>query len=190
MKKNIISQMMFSARLNDRQTMKALSLGFNLKFQGKKELKEKNERNISKVGKKALRLNLHDSSGNIITVGGNLLFKGHPKGKVENLSPRKSLQDLCKLGYKFLKIHLFQKEGQDFGFLRVYMSKDVSSPLTITPDQVLFLKTHFLRDFRTCTGFIHLDPENDPPNVTFNFGGPITSSTELKEKKEDLKIII
>jgi len=186
-KKVFVEQVMFSIRLNEKQTEKALRLGFLLKTQTLEDLQRKNQQNIAEVGKKALRLGIRDSAGNPITVGGKLIFKGYAKGKVENLSPQKSLQDLHVLKYKFSKIHLFQKEGQDSGFLRIYISKNPSSQPKVSPDQVLFLKAHFQRYYRMCVGFIHPSPKTEPPNVTFNFGGPMTDNAELQEKTEDLK---
>ena len=190
MKKINVPQTMFSLRLNEKQTEIALrELFFFLELQNKTRLHEKNQENIEAVGeKKALRLNIVDSSGNTITVGGSLLFTGYSEGKVSNLRPAKALHDLQRLGYKIFKVHVFQKQDQAFGFLRIYMSQTEPTPwIPNSKEQVAFLKTHFERHYRMCVGFIHPYSTNEPANATFNFGGPITDSAELKEKSEDLK---
>jgi len=190
MEKINVLQAMFSIRLNKKQTEIALrKLFFYLKLQTKARLHEKNQENIEAVGKKkALRLNIVDNSGNTITVGGSLLFTGYREGKVSNLRPAKTLHDLQRLGYKIFKVHIFQKQDQDFGFLRIYMSQTEHTPwIPKSKEQVAFIKTHFERHYRMCVGFIHPHSTKEPANTTFNFGGPITDSIELKEKNEDLK---
>jgi hypothetical protein len=187
MEKFFVPQMMLNIRLNPRQMERAENLGFSFEFRTEAEIHEKNKMNIEAVGKKkALRLNMCDQTGNVITVGGKLLFSGYKEGKVSNLYS--AITDLFHHEYKVSKVHILQKQDQEFGFLRIYFLKGCHRPWKPSQNgQLGFINRHLQRHYRICVGFIHARSENEVANATFNFGGPIVDPKELKEKSARLK---
>ena len=187
MKKTSIPQIMLSLRLNERQTEKAEDLEFPKNWETSSQFQKKKKKTVETVGdKKAFRLG-RTSGGKRIADGGNLLFRGFPEGKVFNISSKFTVVDLYIQGYKISKVEIFQRTNQNFGFLRIYLNVNPENEPKFHGTRKEFLDTHLSRFYNMCVGFINAASDDEPLNVTLNFGKPITDSRELEKKSADLK---
>ena len=122
------------------------------------------------------RLNRTDAAGNKQVDGGYLIFSALGQ---KNVTPRKLVADLTKLGYCLVVVEIFEQEGKDKRKLRLTWSLKIGATVTLEKRQAQVVRKYFDLSYFKLFGFrnlkaVSLEGNQSPIQgsiVTLNFSG-------------------